>query len=94
MPVSKGYKFDKAHKWSNEERSYLKEICYDRSYKEIAMLTSDKFNYGFTPQKIKSAIQRYGLTTGRNSYFEKGHISESRKPIGSERRVNKDGYVL
>ena len=94
MPVPKGYKFNKIHKWSNDEREYLKEICHDRSYKEIAISMSDKFNYEFTSQNIKSAVQRYGLSTGRNGYFKKGHISESRKPIGSERKVNKDGYIL
>ena len=74
MGVPKGYKFEKIHRWSNEEKEYLKEIVLGKSYKEIASLMKDKFNYDFKTSQIQSAIKRYGLTTGRTGYFEKKSI--------------------
>ena len=73
MGVPKGYKHSNPpHKWTNEEKEYLKQICFDKSYKEIALLMSNKFNYEFKTTQIQSAIKRYGLTTGRTGYFKKG----------------------
>ena len=115
MPVPKGYKFNKVHKWTEEEKKYLKEICLGRSYREIIDLMNDRFNYEFSQTQISSALKRYGLTTGRTgcfekglipwnkgvkgsmkpnkSSFQKGHIPNNHKPIGSERIDNKDGYT-
>ena len=62
------------HRWSDEEKAYLKEIVFGKSYKEIALLMSGKFNYNFEVRQIQSAIKRYGLTTGRTGYFEKKSI--------------------
>lgn len=72
MGVPKGYKFKEIHRWSNEEKEYLKEIALGKSYKEITSLMKDKFNYDFKASQIQSAIKRYGLTTGRTGYFKKG----------------------
>lgn len=60
------------HKWTIEEKEYLKEIVLGRSYKEIASLMKDKFNYEFKISQIQSAIRRYNLNTGRSGRFEKG----------------------
>ena len=62
----------KRHRWSEEEKLYLKEIVLDRSYKEIASLMKDKFNYNFEVMQIQAAIKRYGLSTGRSGHFVKG----------------------
>ena len=62
----------KRHRWSDEEKLYLKEIVLDRSYKEIASLMKDKFNYNFEVMQIQAAIKRYGLSTGRSGHFVKG----------------------
>ena len=48
MPVPKGYKLVEIHKWTNEEKEYLKEICFGRSRKEIMDLMSKKFDYEFS----------------------------------------------
>ena len=45
MPVLKGYKFNEIHKWTEEEKQYLKEICLGKSYKEIMDLMSNRFDY-------------------------------------------------
>ena len=73
MGIPKGYKHSSSpHKWTDEEKEYLKEICFDKSYKEIASLMTNKFNYEFKTTQVQSAIKRYGLTTGRSGYFKKG----------------------
>ena len=41
MPIPKGYKFDKIHKWTEEEKEYLKEICLGKSYIEIIELKDE-----------------------------------------------------
>ena len=72
MPVPKGYKFVKIHRWTDKEKEYLKEICFGKSYREIIELMSKKFDYEFNETQIASALKRYGLTTGRTGCFEKG----------------------
>ena len=50
----------KRHRWSDEEKLYLKEIVLDRSYKEIASLMKDKFNYNFEVMQI-SCLHLYHI---------------------------------
>ena len=61
------------HIWSDEEKEFLKEICFGRSYKEIIKMMNDKFEYQFTQGQIKGAIGRNNLNTGRTGRFERGH---------------------
>ena len=68
----KGSKNKRLHKWSEEEKEYLASIVKGKSYKEIATLMKNKFNYDFTDQQIKGAMNRYNLTTGTMGYFKKG----------------------
>jgi len=70
----KGSKNKRLHKWSEEEKEYLASIVKGRTYKEIANLMKDKFNYDFTDQQIKGAMNRYNLTTGTTGCFRKGSI--------------------
>ena len=74
MKIPNNCKPSKIHKWSDDEKLYLKEICFGKSHKEIALLMTDKFSFSFRPSQIKSAIKRYGLKTGRTGRFEKGHV--------------------
>ena len=68
----KGTKNKRFHKWSEEEKEYLASIVKDRSYKEIAQLMKDRFNYDFTDGQIKGAMNRCNLTTGTMGHFKKG----------------------
>lgn len=61
------------HIWSDEEKEFLKEICFGRSYKEIIKMMNDKFEHQFTQGQIKGAIGRNNLNTGRTGRFERGH---------------------
>ena len=82
MGRPKGTKNTVLHKWSDEEKEFLKEICFGRSYKEIVKMMNDKFKYQFTNEQIKGAIRRYGLTTGRTGRFEKGYIPANKGTKG------------
>jgi hypothetical protein len=62
------------HKWSEEEKEYLASIAKGRSYKEIAKLMKDKFNYDFTDQQIKGAMTRYKIRTETTGCFRKGSV--------------------
>ena len=68
----KGSKNKRLHKWSEEEKEYLASIVKGKTYKEIATLMKDKFNYDFTDQQIKGAMNRYNLTTDTTGCFRKG----------------------
>jgi hypothetical protein len=70
----KGSKNKRLHKWSEEEKEYLASIIKGRTYKKIAALMKDKFNYDFTDQQIKGAMNRYSLRTETTGCFRKGSI--------------------
>ena len=60
------------HKWSEEEKEYLKNIVKGHTYKEITILMNKKFEYQFTEGQINGALNRYKLQTGLNGNFKKG----------------------
>lgn len=62
----------KAKIWSTEEKEYLKEIVSGKHHKEILELMNKKFEYNFTQDQIKSAINRYKLNTGFTGKFALG----------------------
>ena len=64
----------KQHKWTNEEKEYLKSIVKNNSYKEITKKMNDRFNCDFSEGQIKGAITRNKLVTGRDGHFKKGSI--------------------
>ena len=64
----------KIHIWSDKEKEYLKEITPGRHYKEIVDLMNKKFDYQFTVDQIKGALNRYKLKTGLGGHFPKGNI--------------------
>ena len=70
----KGSKNKRLHKWSEEEKEYLASIVKGKTYKEIANLMKDKFDYDFTDQQIKGAMNRYNLRTETTGCFRKGSI--------------------
>lgn len=69
----KGTKIE-MHIWSDEEKTYLREITKGRHHIEILEAMNSKFDYQFSLSQIKAAIKRYGLNTGFTGRFEKGVI--------------------
>ena len=72
MGRSKGSKGRTLHKWSKEELEYLKEVAPGHSYEEIFKLMNDKFEYQFTLEQIKGAMNRNKIKTGLGGHFKKG----------------------
>lgn len=62
------------HKYTEEEKAFLREFVPGHSHKEITEEFNRRFSADITPGQIKSSIGRYGLNTGRTGHFEKGHI--------------------
>lgn len=84
------------HIWSEEEKTYLKEIVFGRSWEEIQELMNNKFEYQFEVTQIASAIKRYKLSTGRTGRFEKGNISFNKGKkglVGANRTSFKKGDI-
>lgn len=69
-----GTKNKVCHKWSDEEKEYLKKITPDHHYKEICEFMNKEFNIEFTLNQIKGAIARYKLNTGFSGCFKKGSV--------------------
>ena len=74
MPRPKGAESVTCHKWTDEEKAYLKEITPGHHHIEIQQLMNEKFEYQFTLNQIKGAINRYKHNTGFTGYYEKGNI--------------------
>ena len=62
------------HKYTDEEKAFLREFVPGHSHKEITEEFNRRFSADITVGQIKGSIKRYGLNTGRTGYFEKGHI--------------------
>ena len=63
----------KQHKWTDEEKEYLKSIVKGNTYKEITKKMNDKFEYDFSEEQIKGAMFRNKLITGIGGHFKKNH---------------------
>lgn len=61
------------HKWTDEEKKYLKSIVKGNTYKEITKKMNDKFEYDFSEEQIKGAMFRNKLITGIGGHFKKNH---------------------
>lgn len=62
------------HKYTEEEKAFLREFVPGHSHKEIAEEFNRRFSADITIGQIKGSIKRYGLNTGRTGCFEKGNI--------------------
>lgn len=70
------------HKYSQEEKDFLKEFVPGHSYIEITEEFNRRFLANITVSQIKGSIKRYGLNTGRTGRFEKGHITHNKGKKG------------
>lgn len=60
------------HKYTDEEKAFLKEYVPGHSHAEIAKAFTEKFGWEMTPAKVKSYIGNNHLNTGRTGRFQKG----------------------
>lgn len=70
------------HKYTEEERAFLREFVPGHSHKEITEEFNRRFPEKVTVSQIKGTIRRYGLNTGRTGRFEKGHITHNKGQKG------------
>lgn len=66
------------HRYTAEEKEFLKEFVPGHSHREIAAEFSKRFPPGVTVQQIKSAVTRYHLNTGHTGRFVKGQDSHNK----------------
>ena len=62
------------HKYSEEERAFLRWFVPGHSHKEITEEFNRRFCTNITVSQIAGSIKRYNLNTGRTGRFEKGNI--------------------
>lgn len=62
------------HKYTDEEKNFLREFVPGHSHKEITEEFNRRFSADITVGQIKGSIKRYNLNTGKTGRFEKGHI--------------------
>ena len=92
----KGTKNRTFHWWSDEEKEYLKEVRKGKTYREITLEMSKKFNTEYTETQIAGAMKRYGYTSGVDNRFKKGGTAwnKGRKGyMGANKTSFKDGDI-
>lgn len=66
------------HKYTQEEKDFLREFVSGHSHKEITEEFNRRFKQNISVSQIKGSIKRYGLNTGRTGRFEKGQIPHNK----------------
>ena len=76
------------HKYTEEEKAYLREFVPGHSHKEITEEFNRRFSADITVGQIKGSIKRYNLNTGRTGRFEKGHITHNKGKKGVRKETS------
>lgn len=79
------------HKWTEEEKAYLREIAQGRSREEMRVLMNEKFDYDFTLSQIVNACSRFKIRNGRQTTFSKGHQTWN-KGLKGIMKANKSSF--
>lgn len=67
-----------AHKYTAEEKEFMKEYVPGHSYAEIQREFIKRFGWEITIGQVNSYIGNHHLNTGRTGCFEKGHIPDNK----------------
>lgn len=70
------------HKYTEEEKQFLKEFVSGHSHKEICEAFNKKFNCNIPISTINGYISNHKLNTGRTGRFEKGTIPHNKGAEG------------
>ena len=79
------------HRWTEEEKAYLREIAPNRPTKEIHKMMNEKFEYQFTEVQVRGAMKRYKIHSGINTKFQVGH-EPSNKGTKGVMKANRRSY--
>lgn len=75
------------HKYTREEKDFLKAFIPGHSYREIAEAFNREFQTDVTASQIKNFIGNHKLNTGRTGRFPKGHEPANKgMPVSPEMR--------
>lgn len=66
------------HKYTDEEKAFMKEFVPGHSYAEIQKAFIEKFGWEITIGQVNSYIGNHHLNTGRTGCFEKGHVPSNK----------------
>lgn len=88
----------KVHKYTNEEREYMKEIAYGKHIYEITKLFNERFNLKLKDSQIKAYMKRFKIKTGFTGRFNedrsKAKVWEKGEyPKGCEKTWFKKGNI-
>ena len=76
----------KMHKYTDEERDFMKSYYFGHSYKEIRDEFNKRFGADISVGQVKNYGRRYHLLTGRTGRFEKGNVPANKGvPMSAER---------
>lgn len=68
----------KIHKYSHEEKEFIRSYAHGHSYEEIAKAVNEKFNLDLSKKQIRWYLKNNGISTGITGRFEKGHIPDNK----------------
>ena len=68
------------HKYSDEEKAFLKASVKGRSYKEITEMFNRRFNLSLLESSVMSTCYRYGYKNGLDTRIYEGNKSTQFKP--------------
>lgn len=77
------------HKYTPEERAFMKDFVPGHSYKEIQAAFEERFGILLTLGQVNSYIGNNGLKTGRTGRFEKGHT-----PYNKGEKLSAEQYAF
>lgn len=75
------------HIYTEEEKQFLAKVVPGRSYAEIRDEFIKEFGWEISAGQIKGCLKRYGLNTGRNGQFPKGHV-----PLNKGKKMSPEVY--
>lgn len=60
----------KKHRYTREQKEYLRDICGDKSLREVHKMFLEKFGVSVTERSIRSVVNRNGWKFGRQGYAD------------------------
>ena len=77
--------------YTEEEHAFMEEFVPGHSYKEIREEFLKRFGGEVTKSFPGSYIMNHGLNTGRNGWFEKGHVPAAHS---AQHRSDRDREII
>lgn len=66
------------HKYTPEEKKFIKGFAFGHSYAEITDAVNNKFGIELSISQVKAFLKNHKITTGRTGRFEKGQQAHNK----------------